>query len=111
MKGKKVILVLFRDSFIEALKKTKNEYDIIAVCYCELLAYKRDNDKNFIARIGCMKGDYEYGIFAEVFEDLRQEVLNIVMQMNMNDEHAGLGFEETKNKIIQKIPINIRISV
>ncbi len=95
--------MLFRDSFIEALKKTKNEYDIIAVCYCELLAYKRDNDKNFIARIGCMKGDYEYGIFAEVFEDLRQEVLNIVMQMNMNDEHAGLGFEETKNKIIQKI--------
>lgn len=95
--------MVFRESFIDALKQTKNEYDIIAVCYWELLFYKDDKDITFITRIGFLGEDYEYGIYAEEFEKLRQEVLDIVMQMNMNDENAGTGFEEFKNRTIQKI--------
>ena len=95
--------MVFRNNFINALKETKSEYDIIAVCYWELLSYKKDTDKNFITRIGYLAEDSEYGIYAEIFENLRQELLDLVLQMIVNDDNAGISFEELKNKVIQKI--------
>ena len=50
-----------------------------------------------------MAEDSEYGIYAEIFENLRQELLDLVLQMIVNDDNAGISFEELKNKVIQKI--------
>ena len=93
----------FQEDLINNLRQAKDEYEMIAVCYWKLLLYKKDADISFITRIGHLSEDYEYGAYAESFENLRQEVLETAWNMNMSFEHAGTGFVEFRNKLIIKL--------
>ena len=46
-----------QDDFIDALNQSIDEYELVAVCYRELLRYKKDTDNIFITRIGHLAED------------------------------------------------------
>lgn len=89
-----------QQDFIDSIYQADNEYDIIAVCYRELLIYKEDNDNDFITRVGHLSKDPQYGPYEEVFVILRQHILEIAQKMHTSDEGAGISFEEFQKRLI-----------
>ena len=89
-------------NFIDALNQSNNEYELIAVCYCELLRYKKDTDIVFIARILHLAEDPEYKKHATLFEEFRGNIIISTKKMNVNDADAGFGFEDFKKSLIEE---------
>lgn len=91
-----------QDDFIDALNQSIDEYELVAVCYRELLRYKKDTDNIFITRIGHLAEDPEYKMYATQFEEFRENILFSTKKMNVNDYDAGSGFEDFKMNLIEQ---------
>ncbi len=91
-----------QDDFIDALNQSIDEYELVAVCYRELLRYKKDTDNIFITRIGHLAEDPEYKMYATQFEEFRENILFSTKKMNVNDYDAGSGFEDFKMSLIEQ---------
>lgn len=92
-----------RQNFIDALNQAEDEFDIIAACYRELLAYKEDDDNGFITRVGHLSKDPQYGAYGELFASLRQRVVEIAEEMNTSDVSAGISFEKFQERLISEV--------
>jgi len=84
--------LILQESFLSALCRIDDEYEMIAICYSELLAYVPDHDNNFIAKVDHLDGDPEFKTCAPAFERLRQTVVEKARQANLSADTAGTGF-------------------
>ena len=84
--------MILQERFLSALCQTKDEYEMVGVCYSELLAYVPDNDNNFIARVDHLASDPKFKECAPVFEHLRQTVVKKAHQADLCMDADGTGF-------------------
>lgn len=108
--------LVLQDSFVNALGQAEDEYEVMALCYCELLTYTSDTDILFITRVGHLAEDREYGPCAQVFEELRQTIICYAQEINMSPDCDGKGFDEFRTNLIEALkcfqcPEQLAISV
>lgn len=95
--------MILEKSFQKALLQTEDIYQLIAVCYNELLRYHNDFDMVFLAQVGNLRQDTFFQHHAEELEDLRQKLINLAWQMDVHDDCDGIGFEGFQCKLFQML--------
>ena len=95
----------FPQKLINAFNQADDEYELIASCYCELLDCGMEDDAAlvFVTRVGHLRQDPEFGPYADQFENLRQSVLALAKQIDMDCDGAGTGFSVFRENLIQKL--------
>lgn len=95
--------MILQRSFQDAILQAEDEYQLIAICYSELLSYKDDYDVIFIARIGNLRQDVFFQAYAELFEELRENVVALACQLDMKTDCDGIGFETFQRRLLQML--------
>lgn len=91
------------ENFVNNLYQSQSVFDIVGVCYCELLKYIDDSNVRFVVRTTRMAEKEGYSETAQPYENLRQIILNLAFQIDANEEHDGIGFSEFRAKLFREL--------
>lgn len=72
------IQLAFRTSFLDALQRVGDEYDLLAECYLELLTYVGDYDMSFVSTR--VSGRVSEGGFRTAMSELRKSILSSLQE-------------------------------
>lgn len=92
-----------KEDFVNNLWQSQSVFDVVGVCYCELLKYVKDSEVRFIMHAVHMASEENLEDESLPFEKLRTTILALAQQIDANSEQAGIGFSEFRTRLLQEL--------
>lgn len=93
----------FDEKFISEMTQAENEYELIGICYRELLKYVKETDCGFVVKAQTPEADSEYAPFSEDFYGLRENLLRCTERTVLRRESCGLTFQQFRNEMLEHL--------